>query len=78
SPKVIQPGFTTPVSISIAVGQEEKVMINDTRQLATLLKGANKKNLQVNFQYFPGEDHGSVLHRAVYWAFETKYRKPKK
>ena len=46
-------------------------MEGDTRKLVDLLKKRNNKNLQVTFRYFPDEDHATILHLAVYRAFQS-------
>ncbi len=56
--------------VYIAVGDEEKIMVNDIHQLQSILKNSGK-NIMVHFQYFPQENHGTILHKAVYDAFET-------
>ena len=55
--------------INIAVGNEGKIMENDARKLEQILK-ENRKNSVVHFEYFPHENHATILHRAVYKAFE--------
>ncbi|MEO8854265.1 MAG: alpha/beta hydrolase-fold protein [Ginsengibacter sp.] len=55
--------------INIAVGNEGKIMENDARNLEQILK-ENRKNSVVHFEYFPHENHATILHRAVYKAFE--------
>lgn len=55
--------------INIAVGNEGKIMENDARKLEEILK-ENRKNSVVHFEYFPHENHATILHRAVYKAFE--------
>ena len=77
-PKVVSSGFRAPVSVAVAVGKEGPVMEADSRQLVSLLRKSQKKNLKVSFQYFPAEDHGTILHKAVYWGFEVMHPKPKK
>lgn len=54
-------------TVYIAVGKEGKAMEKDARQLADKL-GKNPA-LSVDFTYFPGEDHATILHEAVYKAF---------
>ncbi|MCW3075179.1 MAG: putative esterase [Flaviaesturariibacter sp.] len=76
--KVTASGFRAPVTVAVAVGKEGPVMEADSRQLVNLLRKSQKKNLKVSFQYFPAEDHGTILHKAVYWAFEAMYPKLKK
>jgi len=70
APAVLKNDFTGAVSIFIAVGKEGKIMEGDSRKLNSLLKNVHKKNITVNFEYFPGDNHGSILHHAVYSAFE--------
>lgn len=75
-PAVLEPGFHTPVSVFIAVGKEGKTMEGDARELVKILKQNQTKNLRVNFEYFDKEDHASILHHAVYNAFEKMNPKP--
>lgn len=70
NPKVLRPDFGQPTSIYIAVGKEGKIMESDTRKLAEILAKNHSKNLSVNFEYFSKENHGNILHKAVYNAFE--------
>ena len=70
-PAVLQTGFNQSTRIYIAVGKEEKIMVDDTKKLVGLLKKTNRKNLQVSFRYFPDEDHATILHLAVYRAFQS-------
>lgn len=67
-PKMLKPGINQ--SVYIAVGKEGKVMEEDAGKLSELLKKKEEKNLQVHFQYFPDENHATILHWAVYRAFE--------
>jgi predicted alpha/beta superfamily hydrolase len=62
-------------SIYIAVGNEGKVMVKDAKTLSKLLKKQANPNQKLEFQYFPKEDHGSILHQAIYKALELEYRK---
>jgi predicted alpha/beta superfamily hydrolase len=75
-PLVLKPDFVRPTSIYIAVGNEEKVMVEDTRKLTGIIKKGNRRNLQVSFQYFEKENHATIMHQAVYNAFE-KFNQPK-
>ena len=70
-PAVLHPGFNQPTSIYIAVGKEGDVMEGDAQKLVDILKKKKDKNLQVHFQYFPDENHATILHWAVYKAFES-------
>lgn len=60
--------------VYIAVGNEEKVMKDDARNLVSVLNVQDKKT-KVYFKYFPHEDHATILHLAVYNAFETFAKK---
>lgn len=64
--------FTQEKKIYIAVGKEGKVMEGDARKLFVKLKKAKK--LKTDFGYFGSENHGSILHLAVYRAFESFLR----
>lgn len=55
--------------INIAVGNEGKIMENDAQKLEQIVK-ESRKNSVVHFEYFPHENHATILHRAVYNAFE--------
>lgn len=74
-PKVLSAEFKDHVSIYIAVGNEEKVMQADSRKLASILKASPKKNITTYFEYFPKEDHGTILHNAVYKGFQLMKKK---
>ena len=67
---VSSPGSDPSTRVYIAVGKEGKIMEGDTRKLVSLLK-KNNKNLQVTFHYFPDETHATILHWAVYRAFQS-------
>jgi len=75
-PKVLNSNFTNPISVFIGVGKEGKIMEADTRNLESILKKGEKKNITVNFAYFTDENHASILHNAVYKAFETMKETP--
>jgi predicted alpha/beta superfamily hydrolase len=59
-----------PTSVYIAVGNEGKIMKNDAHRLISILRSYLPKKTVIHFQYFPHEDHATILHRAVYKAFE--------
>lgn len=61
----------TPVSVFIAVGNEGERMINDGRKLARILLSYRVPGSQTWFEAFPGESHATILHKAVYKAFEV-------
>jgi predicted alpha/beta superfamily hydrolase len=74
-PVVLQSGFTQSTRVYIAVGKEGKIMEGDAKKLVDTLKKKDNKNLQVYFRYFPDEDHATILHWAVYRAFQSFYLK---
>ena len=75
-PAILKQSFTQPISIYVAVGKEGAVMEGDSKKLIEILKKKNAKNLKVYFQYLPDENHATILHWAVYKAFQ--YLNPKK
>ncbi len=62
------PDFKNSISIYIAVGNEGKTMVGDAEKLTELLK--KRSRLHIDFHYFEKEDHGNILHLAVYDGFE--------
>ena len=70
-PAVLRAGYAYKKSIFIAVGKEGAIMENDAKKLTAILQ--KNKNLKVYFQYFPDEDHGTILHLAVYRGFQALY-----
>lgn len=65
--------FPDSISVFVGVGKEGKVMESDAKRLAKGLKAS--PNLRSYFEYFPKENHATVLHQAVYSAFRALYRK---
>lgn len=65
------------IKVFIAVGNEGKRMQNDAHQLEKIIQADGKKTV-VYFQYFPSENHATILHRAVYSAFESFHNKAAK
>lgn len=57
--------------VYIAVGTEGDVMENDAKNLASVLKMQQRKNLSVYFVSMPDENHLTILHNCVYKALET-------
>lgn len=60
---------TTQQHIFIAVGKEGSTMEKDAKKLANKLQEFSSNMVQ--FQYFPNENHATILHNAVYKAFEV-------
>ncbi len=59
--------------IYIAVGAEGKVMEEDAAGLARALQNSGKPHLKVEFAMLPKENHATILHNAVYAAFNMLY-----
>lgn len=64
--------YSHKTDVYIAVGKEgltpteiPRVMEVDANLLAEKLRAAKSKNVQVFFDYLPGEDHGTIMHQAV-------------
>lgn len=61
---------TTIKNIYIAVGAEGEVMERVAKELFDKLKAIQSDNTSVYFEYFKEQNHGDVLHLALYKAFE--------
>ena len=59
---------TGNVTVVISVGKEAKIMIREAKKLYALSKKSEK--ITNRFFYLKKEDHGSVLHNAVYKSFD--------
>jgi predicted alpha/beta superfamily hydrolase len=62
--------YHTLKSIYIAVGKEDEIMVREAEELYDKIKLISSENTRIYFQYFPDQNHGDVLHLAVYDAFE--------
>lgn len=58
-------------SVYISVGNEGKIMIDDAKNLAALLKRNGASEIIYNF--LPDENHATIGHQAVYDAFKLLY-----
>ncbi|WP_130734384.1 alpha/beta hydrolase [Flavobacterium sp. J27] len=67
-----------PVYVYVAVGEEHKIMIRDAKTLASELKKYPNK-IKSDFQFFPKENHATILHNSLYKAFliEFPYKESK-
>lgn len=67
-----------PVYVYLAVGEEHKIMVKDTKTLASELK-KHPNNIVSNFIFFPKENHATILHNSLYQAFllEFPYKEQK-
>lgn len=77
--RVTRTPITQPTTVFVAVGKEGKVMERDAKHLYRLLKENATPKLQVEFDFLKKENHATILHHAVYDAFEyfDKLRKSK-
>ncbi|GAB5588216.1 hypothetical protein Unana1_03116 [Umbelopsis nana] len=68
---------TPPVKrkVWLTVGTEPSPMANDTAKLAEILKTSGSKNIDLTFTPLPEENHLTILHNAVYKAFQALYAK---
>ncbi len=57
-------------------GSPPRVMEVDANLLAEKLKGLKGADISVHFDYLPGEDHGTILHLAVFNALRMLYPSP--
>ena len=76
--KVDPKSYTAPKSIYVAVGKEGKVMERTARELYEKLNLLKKENSQLYFEFFEEQNHGDVLHLAVYNAFNKLFNTEKK
>ncbi|MDB2657030.1 alpha/beta hydrolase-fold protein [Crocinitomicaceae bacterium] len=65
------------LKIYVGVGDEGKIMKNAAKKLHKKLKKELKENDQLSWGYFKDNDHGDVLHFAVYDAFEHFFNQEK-
>lgn len=79
---VYDPSFRQALDIYIGVGKEgltpttpPRVMEVDANLLADKLASTKNKFLNLHFDYLPGENHGTILHQAVFNAFRLFSRK---
>lgn len=67
---LLKPNHLQKTKVYIAVGKEGKVMENDAKKLYRKLKAIKSKSLHLDFEFFPKEDHATIMHLAVYHAFK--------
>ncbi|MEQ9164666.1 MAG: alpha/beta hydrolase-fold protein [Fulvivirga sp.] len=66
--------YASKKSICIAVGKEGETMERISNELHIKLQLQENKNTRLYFQFLEKQDHGDVLHLAVYDAFEKIFR----
>lgn len=74
-PAILAADYKQPTSVYIAVGNERDDMVTEADKLYKILQSPGKKNLKLHVQHFDKENHATILHRAVYAAFEWQYPK---
>jgi len=56
--------------VYIAVGRlEDKIMQKDAKELYGLLSAANRKDLKLEYNLMPNDNHATILNRSIYEAF---------
>lgn len=77
---ILQENFSQQTDIYIAVGKEgltpteiPRVMEVDANLLTEKIKASKSKNIKVYFDYFPLENHGTILHPAAQNSFKFFY-----
>jgi len=81
SSRLLEYNFTRQTDIYIGVGKEglaptvtPHVAEVDANLLADKIKATKSKNVTVYFDYLPLEDHGTIMHQAVFNAFKLLYK----
>ncbi len=69
--------YTSSKSIYIAVGKEGAIMEREANALYKKLQSLQLENTTLFFQFFEKQNHGDVLHLAVYHAFEQIFKTAK-
>jgi predicted alpha/beta superfamily hydrolase len=72
--KLVPKTYATEKKVYIAVGKEGEIMEDDAKNLYDTLNSDKKKNTALHFQFFEEQDHGDILHLAVYGAFEALFK----
>ncbi|SHH24668.1 alpha/beta hydrolase [Flavobacterium defluvii] len=82
--EIFKENFKQNIEIYIAVGKEgltpteiPRVMEVDANLLEEKIKASKSKSIKVYFDYFPAENHGTILHPAVANSFKFFYPKSK-
>ncbi|MBR9920447.1 MAG: alpha/beta hydrolase [Bacteroidetes bacterium] len=61
--------------VFVSLGTEHPVMHKVADKLVESLRNLDNADLEVYYETLPDEDHATILHRAVYRAFENLYPK---
>ena len=71
----IAAGAKNTKQVYITVGSEGKQMIGDAKKLSEIVEKNCKNKYKVHYVYLPQENHLTILHNALYQAFETLNKK---
>lgn len=77
APDLLKNATRNNLKVYVGVGNEGRIMKNDAKKLARIMRRNGSKNLLVYFDYFPDEIHETMIHQALYNAFKTLYPKDK-
>ncbi|MCW3084943.1 MAG: Esterase [Bacteroidetes bacterium] len=74
---MLDTNLKNPVKVYVSVGTEGKQMQNDAAKLAGILTSISDSDSKIKAFYvpMPDENHGTIMHRSVYKAFELLYKK---
>ncbi len=64
--------------IFISLGKEHPIMHKVADKLVDAIKVSKNENIELYYEPILEEDHATILHKAVYLAFEKLYKKDKK
>jgi predicted alpha/beta superfamily hydrolase len=77
---LLEEKFDRPTAVYIGVGKEgltpganPRVMEVDANLLADKIRAGNSKQVTVQFDYLPQEDHATIMHIAVFNALRLLY-----
>lgn len=75
--------FSAPVSVYIGVGKEgltpgpaPRVMEVDANLLSYKIAASKSKSVKVYFEYLKDENHGTIIHQAIFNAMRLLYPVP--
>jgi predicted alpha/beta superfamily hydrolase len=78
APSLLKQASTAPpANVFVALGNEGPEMKKATETMVATLRATPARVGRIEYVPFPEETHATILHRAVYKAFETLYKKPK-
>lgn len=71
--ELLQAAKNEKVTLFVAVGKEGRIMEREAKGLYKSLLKIKQKGKEVQFHYFPRENHASVLHTAIYEALKWHF-----